>query len=64
MPLRDGDDVLRVNWIELTIMDTDATVTWRFSFVTDLTLINAHIVDTITSWRQGKRSHKLSTLPR
>ena len=51
VPLRDGDDALRVNWMELTIMDTDATVARRFSFVTDLTLTDANIVNMIAYGR-------------
>ena len=38
VPLRDHDYALQINWIELTIMGTDARVTRRFSFVTDLRL--------------------------
>lgn len=51
VPLRDGDDALRVNWMELTIMDTDGTVTRRFSFVTDLTLTDANIINMIAAGR-------------
>ncbi len=51
VPLRDGDDALWVNWMELTIMDTDGTVTRHFSFVTDLTLTDANIVNMIAYGR-------------
>ncbi|MFP3958602.1 MAG: hypothetical protein ACLFUX_00390 [Spirochaetaceae bacterium] len=51
VPLRDGEDALWVNWMELTIMDTDGTVARPFSFVTDLTLTKANIVNMIAAGR-------------
>lgn len=51
VPLRDGDDALWVNWMKLAIMDTDGTVTRHFSFVTDLTLRDANIVNMLAYGR-------------
>ena len=51
MPLRDSDDALSVNWMELAIMDTDGTVTRRFSFITDLPLNDANVVNMIAYGR-------------
>ena len=35
VPIRDGDDALRVNWCELIITDGEGTVRKRFAFLTD-----------------------------
>ena len=36
LPIRDGDDALRVNWLEITSARPDGTVTHRGTFVTSL----------------------------
>ena len=36
LPIRDGDDALRVNWLEITSSRPDGTVTYRGTFVTSL----------------------------
>ena len=36
LPIRDGDDALRVNWLEITSSRPDATVTYHATFVTSL----------------------------
>ena len=36
LPVRDGDDALRVNWLEITSARPDGTVTYRGTFVTSL----------------------------
>ena len=36
LPLRDGDDALRVNWFEIEIARPNGAVTYRNAFVTDL----------------------------
>lgn len=43
VPLRDGDDALMTNWMELAVMDVDGAVIKHFSFVTDLTLTDENI---------------------
>ena len=35
VPIRDGDDALRVNWCELIITDKDGAIRKRFAFITD-----------------------------
>jgi hypothetical protein len=35
VPLTDSDDALKVNWCELTITDSEGTVRYRNSFITD-----------------------------
>ena len=44
IPIRDGDDALRVNWLELTIRDAKGQITYRNSFVSDLP-VNASNVE-------------------
>jgi hypothetical protein len=36
VPIRDGEDALMVNWLELTIRDAKGEITYRNSFVSDL----------------------------
>ncbi|MFL5254198.1 MAG: hypothetical protein ACJ8AI_15125 [Rhodopila sp.] len=36
VPLRDGKDALRVNWLEIAIVNAEGETTYRNSFVTDL----------------------------
>ena len=36
IPIRDGDDALMVNWLELTIRDAMGKLTYRNSFISDL----------------------------
>lgn len=36
IPIRDGEDALMVNWLELVIRDADGKITYRNSFATDL----------------------------
>src|SRR5271154_1328989 len=36
LPIRDGKDALEVNWLEITIRDSNRKITYRNSFITDL----------------------------
>jgi hypothetical protein len=36
VPIRDGKDALEVNWLEIVIRDSNAKITYRNSFITDL----------------------------
>src|SRR5271168_4237682 len=36
LPIRDGKDALEVNWLEITIHDSNRKITYRNSFITDL----------------------------
>ena len=45
VPLRDGCDALRVNWLEITIRDSSGQVTYRNSFVTDLPVNRANVAE-------------------
>lgn len=51
VPLKDGDAVLRVNWMELTIMDTKGHVRKCFSFVTNITITDENIIQMISYGR-------------
>jgi len=46
VPIRDGDDALRVNWCELTMTDDEGNIRKRFAFITDH-LIGRHNVISI-----------------
>lgn len=43
VPIKDGDGVLLVNWMELTISAPDGTVIKRHSFLTDITITEKNI---------------------
>src|SRR5579883_3310388 len=45
LPLRDGADALRVNWLSIEIADPSGKVTYRNSFVTDLPVDRANVVE-------------------
>lgn len=45
LPLRDGPDALRVNWLSIEIADPTRRVTYRNSFVTDLPVSRANVVE-------------------
>ena len=49
VPLKDGEDALMVNWMELTIFDSDGEVLKRFSFVTNIT-INDHNIYSLIAY--------------
>ena len=45
LPIRDGDDALRVNWLEITSAKPDGTVTYRGAFVTSLHVDRDNVVE-------------------
>ncbi len=45
LPIRDGDDALRVNWLEITSAKPDGTVTCRGAFVTSLHVDRDNVVE-------------------
>ena len=45
VPLRDGQDALLVNWLEIEIVDATGKVTYRNSFATDLPVNKANVVE-------------------
>jgi len=45
LPLRDGHDALRVNWLALEITDPKGKITYRNSFVTDLAVDRHNVVE-------------------
>ena len=45
LPIRDGDDALRVNWLEITSAKPDGTVTYRGAFVTSLPVDRDNVVE-------------------
>jgi hypothetical protein len=51
VPLKDGDTALKVNWMELAILDTEGTIKKQFSFVTDLPITDDNIIRMIAYGR-------------
>lgn len=45
LPLRDGKDAMRVNWLSIEITDPNGKVTYRNSFVTDLAVGRDNVVE-------------------
>ena len=45
VPLRDGDDALKVNWLEIEIRDADRQLTYRNSFITDLPVSRDNVAE-------------------
>lgn len=45
LPLRDGKDAMQVNWLSIEIADPTGKLTYRNSFVTDLPVDRANVVE-------------------
>ena len=45
LPIRDGDDALRVNWLEIVSARPDGTVTYRGAFVTSLDVDRGNVAE-------------------
>lgn len=45
LPLRDGEDAMRVNWLSIEISNSAGEVTYRNSFVTDLPVDRSNVVE-------------------
>ena len=45
LPVRDGDDALRVNWLEITSARPDGTVTYCGAFVTSLPVDHGNVAE-------------------
>jgi len=51
VPIRDGEDALRVNWCELQITDESGKVRKRFAFITDHVITRDTVVELVTAGR-------------
>ena len=51
VPLRDGDDAMTVNWLEIAIVDAKGNVTYRNSFITDLPVNAENVADLAAAGR-------------
>src|ERR687893_460617 len=51
VPLRDGDDALRVNWCELTTTTLDGQVVYHNAFATSHTVEDANVVEVVAAGR-------------
>jgi hypothetical protein len=45
VPLRDGEDALKINWFEIQILDPSGKVTYRNSFITNLKISRNNVAD-------------------
>ena len=51
MPLKDGEDALRVNWAELTIVDAEGKIRKRHSFATNHHITKDNVVSLVEAGR-------------
>ena len=51
VPLRDGDDALRVNWCELVIIDEQGKIRKRFAFITDHLITRDMVIALVAAGR-------------
>ena len=51
VPLKDGEDALRVNWAELTIIDTEGKIRKRHSFATNHHITKDNVVSLVEAGR-------------
>ena len=51
LPIRDGKDALEVNWLEITIRDSNEKITYRNSFITDLPVDGDNVEDLAAAGR-------------
>ena len=51
LPIRDGKDALEVNWLEITIRDSNEKITYRNSFITDLPVDADNVEDLAAAGR-------------
>ena len=59
VPLRDGDDAMTVNWLEIAIADAKGNVTYRNSFITDLPVNAENVADLTAAGRAQDRVRDL-----
>ena len=51
LPIRDGKDALKVNWLELVIRNAKGEITYRNSFVTDMAVHAGNVADLASAGR-------------
>lgn len=51
VPLRDGDDALRVNWCEVVITDKAGKIRKRFAFITDHLITRENVISLVEAGR-------------
>lgn len=66
VPLRDGEDALRVNWCEVTVSRPDGRVTYHNAFVTRYTLTDEAVAEIVqagrTRWKvENENNNTLKT---
>ena len=55
LPVRDNDDALRVNWLEITSARPDGAVTYRGTFVTSLDVNRDNVAELADCARLSRR---------
>ena len=62
-PRKDGDEAMRVNWMELTILSKNGKVKKQFSFVTDLPITDKNIKNMIaygrSRWKRENENNNI-----
>jgi hypothetical protein len=61
LPIRAGKDALEVNWLEITIRDSNGKITYRNSFVTDLPVDADNVEDLAAAGRARWKIERPST---
>lgn len=51
VPLRDGEDALKVNWCEISIVNDSGKITYRNSFITNHSITTSNIEDIVLAGR-------------
>lgn len=60
VPLRDGTDAMIVNWLSIEIINAKGKVTYRNSFVTDLTVDRDTVAELAA---RGRARWKIESVP-
>jgi len=58
VPLKEGEDALRVNWCEPAILDKEGNVRKRFAFVTDYLISHQNVIDLVECGRSRWKKRK------
>jgi len=51
VPIRDGEDALRVNWCELVIKDEQGQIIKRFAFITNHQITDENVIIIVEAGR-------------
>jgi len=61
VPIRDGEDALRVNWCEITTIKEDGTIIYQNAFATNHSISEANVVEVVEDgrarWKTENENH-------